>query len=348
MEQEKKKGIINQPETCVWELTTQCNLHCVHCASSCIAPREDELGQKQIMQLAEQVADIGVRWVSLTGGEILMTDCWQQVASYLESRSVKVHMITNGTLITPDIVEKMCAAKVSMVSVSLDGTQNIHDMIRKQGSYDKSCNGLRLMKDKGIRTGCITSVMKENLPVLEEMKRQLLMLGVECWQLQTAFPEGNMRSIAGSMLEPSQILTFIDIAYRLGMDSAIRIILPDNVGYYTERETILRSRGKKKIVAWKGCNAGIRSFGILSNGDIVGCTAMRGKEFIEGNIKNHTLQEIWESPNAFAWRRNLKVSDLQGKCAECQYAGVCLGGCSNIRYTVNGTVCSSNPYCACF
>lgn len=340
------KKILYRPETCVWELTTQCNLHCAHCASACSAPREDELGEQDMLALAEQAADMGLRWVSLTGGELLMTSYWASVAAYLEQRGVQVHMITNGTLVTPQIAEQISRIGVSMVSVSMDGTKEIHDGVRGAGMYEKSCNGLRLMGKEGIRTGCITSVMKENFPVLEEMKEELIALGVGCWQLQLAFPEGNMRRISGSVLKPEQVSELIELAAELAADQRIRVVLPDNVGYYTKRETCMRSSSKQEMAVWKGCNAGVRSFGILSNGAVVGCTSMRGRAFTEGKFPQNSLREIWDNPDAFAWRRKLQVSDLKGDCEKCRYAALCLGGCSNIRYTINGTVYSSNPYCA--
>jgi radical SAM protein with 4Fe4S-binding SPASM domain len=255
-------------------------------------------------------------------------------------------MITNGTLLTSGTAERIKQIGVSMVSVSIDGTKDIHDAIRGKGMYEKSYDALKIMGKQGIKTGCITSVMKENFSALKQLKEELVSVGVERWQLQLAFPEGNMCRISNSLLEPEDVPKLIDLAAELAADGKIRVILPDNVGYYTELETSMRSSSNQTMAVWKGCNAGIRSFGILSNGAIVGCTSMRGSEFTEGRFPQNSLKEIWNNPDAFAWRRKIKVSDLNGDCEKCRYAAVCLGGCSNIRYTVNKTVCSSNPYCA--
>lgn len=40
---------------------------------------------------------------------------------------------------------------------------------------------------------------------------------------------------------------------------------------------------------WRGCNAGIRSLGILHNGDIVGCTSIRKKKFENMDVKMESL-----------------------------------------------------------
>lgn len=338
-----------RPETCVWELTTECNLHCRHCASSCREEgRKDELSELEIIRTAEEIAGLGVKWVSLTGGEALASKNWQAAVDSLEKLGVRVHMITNGTLLDDESVREISKRKVSMVSVSLDGTRKIHDFIRGDGVYERAVNGIQRLCQAGVKTGCITSVMKQNLDVLWELKEELIGSGISLWQLQMAVPEGNMLLNRELLLEPCQIPELIDTAYEISLDGRLRVLLPDNVGYYTRKESFLRqsaSNGSGCRV-WKGCGAGIRSFGLLSNGDVTGCTSIRGAAFTEGNIRVRPLREIWEDPSNFSWRRTLTPEKLGEKCSECMYAKLCLGGCSNTRYTTQGSIFSDNPYCA--
>lgn len=46
------------------------------------------------------------------------------------------------------------------------------------------------------------------------------------------------------------------------------------------------------------------------------------------------------------WNRNFKRDDLKGLCRECKYGDMCLGGCSNSRFTLNGTIESENILCS--
>ncbi len=57
------------------------------------------------------------------------------------------------------------------------------------------------------------------------------------------------------------------------------------------------------------------------------------------------LQTIWFRETGFAYNRQFDVSDLQGKCRECDKAAVCRGGCSGINYFSTGSV-HHNIYCA--
>ncbi len=82
------------------------------------------------------------------------------------------------------------------------------------------------------------------------------------------------------------------------------------------------------------------------NGDIVGCTSIRNEKMIEGNIRDGSLRDIWFSKDSFLWNRNFKRDDLKGLCRECKYGDMCLGGCSNSRFTLNGTIESENILCS--
>lgn len=108
--------------------------------------------------------------------------------------------------------------------------------------------------------------------------------------------------------------------------------------------------GWDKLPVWRGCPAGINSMGILATGDIVGCISLRDDSFKERNVlelwrEGLTVLDYWNSADAFRWRRGLSPEKLNGKCSACQYAACCLGGCSNVKFCLNGTVESSNPMC---
>ena len=63
--------MIYQPITCVWEVTMGCNMRCGHCGSSCEKPLPDELSTDEAFKLIDMLEDIGIEWVTLSGGEPL-------------------------------------------------------------------------------------------------------------------------------------------------------------------------------------------------------------------------------------------------------------------------------------
>ena len=61
-----------QPMTAVWEITMGCNMRCKHCGSSCENALPDELTTEEALDLADQIADLGLTWITLSGGEPLL------------------------------------------------------------------------------------------------------------------------------------------------------------------------------------------------------------------------------------------------------------------------------------
>ena len=108
-------------ESCVWELTLACCFGCRYCGSAGGRARADELSTAECMDAAEQLADLGCRRVSLIGGEVFLRRDWAQIAGRLTGLGVRVDVITNGYLMSPEVLEQLKQAGVSSVAVSIDG-----------------------------------------------------------------------------------------------------------------------------------------------------------------------------------------------------------------------------------
>jgi radical SAM protein with 4Fe4S-binding SPASM domain len=306
-----------------------------------------ELTTEEALKLCEQIAEMKVKCVVLTGGEPLIRDDWDQIASRLSEGGVEVQIITNASLITPDIIERMKKAGIQRVSVSIDGTREIHDAERIEGSFAKCESALALLKAAGIPTFVATTVTAKNFGNLSALKSELERMGVEHWGIQLGMPYGNFTAHAQDVLPPDKLMELIDFCYETSREGKMYIYPGENIGYYTCKEAIVRSRAlhTEKVPVFSGCPAGISTLNIAYEGTILGMS-MCVSGFLEGNIRKRTLREIWEDENSFAWRRKLKKEDLKGACGNCEYGDVCLGGCPAVRYAIQKDICEENPYCA--
>jgi radical SAM protein with 4Fe4S-binding SPASM domain len=97
------------------------------------------------------------------------------------------------------------------------------------------------------------------------------------------------------------------------------------------------------VKGWHGCQAGITTLGIQSNGNILGCLAL-GDNFVEGNIRTRPLDDIWYDDSSFSYARHVKRSDIGNDCRNCAYSSLCRGGCSSVSYAMTGTL-HQDPYC---
>lgn len=335
----------NRLRNAVWELTVMCNMRCEHCGSSCENAAEDELTTEEALDLCDQLGELGLMQITLSGGELTTRKDWHLIAERCVKNGIITSMITNGWLLTPELLKKAKDAGMNTVAISIDGCKETHDKIRREGSFDRDIKALTMIKEAGLIPAVITTIQKQNLEQLPKLYELFSGLGVATWQLQMALPMGNFTKCREQLIDPKDVFTIIDFA-NSKLDGPMMVDLGDCFGYYTKKDADIRRKRYGNKAQWMGCSAGKCGIGILCNGDIVGCTSIRSKEYIEGNIREKRLSEIWNNPNGFAWSRGLKKEDLDGNCKSCSYGDYCLGGCPNLRLCVYGDINAGNGYCA--
>ncbi|MCX7748520.1 MAG: radical SAM protein [Clostridia bacterium] len=335
-----------KPITAVWEITMGCNMRCKHCGSSCEDALEGELTTEEALKLCKDLSKLGFQWITISGGEPTTRKDWHLIAKGLSDNGIIPNMITNGWLMNEEIAQKAKDAGINTIAFSVDGLRDTHDYIRRDGSYDKIMLAIDILVKKGINCAAITTVNNKNINELREMRKVFVEKGVGNWQLQLGLPMGNMAVHKDLLAEPSHMNIIVDFAHETSLTGDIIIDLADCIGYFNKKEieTRTRTRGLEGY-GWDGCAAGRHGMGILHNGDIIGCTSLRDKEFIEGNIRKTSIEEIWNSPTSFLWNRQLKKDKLTGFCRKCMHGNLCKGGCANTRLTFGGNIYASNDFC---
>lgn len=327
-------------QSCVWEITLACCFSCAYCGSKAGSAREKELSTEECLSVAQQLADMGCRRVTMIGGEVFMRPDWPVIAKSLTDRCVKVSIITNGFLFTDQRISQLKTANVESVAVSLDGPEDIHDMFRQEGSFQRAMEAIDRLTKNQIPVSVISTLHSRNIPFLEDMYKILREKDIFAWQLQACSPMGNASGgRVSTEIDFEEVISFVE---RHIKSSRFPIGIADNIGYYTQLEGYLRGRAG---AYFRGCRAGLSSIGIDSVGNVRGCESMYDDTFIEGNLRKRTLSEIWNDPEAFAYNRQFTMDRLSGKCAECAWAAKCAGGCRSYNYFTDGKLYES-PYCA--
>ncbi|GFP31162.1 radical SAM protein, partial [Candidatus Hakubella thermalkaliphila] len=117
-------GLIPQlPQVIAWETTRACNLACVHCrAEAQYHPDPGQLATQEGFRLIDQISELSKPILILSGGDPLLRQDIFELAAYGTKKGLRVVMSPNGTLLTPEVVERIKMAGVSRISVSLDGS----------------------------------------------------------------------------------------------------------------------------------------------------------------------------------------------------------------------------------
>lgn len=333
----------------VWEITFACNMRCKHCGSGCDEEAPDELTTGEALDLCDQLGAMGMHEITLSGGEPLVRRDWPLIVKRLRQNKILSNILTNGWFIDEKIIDTAAECGIPNIAVSLDGLRDAHDFMRRSGSYDRVMGALELMKRKGMVSTVITSINRMNLPQLESLRSILLEKGVWSWQLQMALPMGNLAQYPDLVIRPGDIGPIISFAHRTVKKGGIQIDLGDCLGYYNLEEAEVRkstSRDSHYKGDWQGCAAGKHIIGIRCNGDITGCNSLRATDpvYIEGNIRETPLEELWTRPGAFSWNRDLSKEKLTGFCGTCVYGRTCLGGCTSLKEAMGNTI-TANTYC---
>lgn len=329
-------------KTAVWELTMACNMRCLHCGSACKEGLSSELNTNEALRLCDGLAELGLQFVTLSGGEPLLRKDWPVIAGRLSSQGVIVNMISNGWLIDDKVIDLASETGLRNLAVSLDGLEDTHDKIRCKGSFGRILSALELMQNRNFPSAVITTVIKRNLKQLNELLKILEDFEVEFWQFQFGLPMGNLDR--KEVINPQHLEDIVEFAYDMLENSSVKPYITDCLGYYSKKTMDLREAMSGSGKCWNGCHAGKASIGILHDGGIVGCTSIRDRQFVEGNIRETPIREIWLKPGAFAWNRGFTRDRLEGFCKKCQFGEICLGGCKNVKLTMTGSF-DENPYC---
>lgn len=338
------------PRLCVWELTLACNMNCRHCGSRAGRPRDDELTPEEAQKLCHELAALKCRWLTLGGGEPLLRRDWPEIGRTLISLGVNVNMVTNGKAWRPDTADLVKDVGLESVAFSIDGLEGTHEYVRRQPGHfrhvmwaiDECCR-------VGVVPSVITTINKRMLPEIDALRAVLAEHGVQRWQVQLGNPSGNMSDNRDLVIDPEDLLDIIPRIATLCRDPKRPKIFPGhNVGYFGDAEADLRDRGGA-IPFWVGCTAGCSVIGIESNGNIKGCLSLPSSRngidtFVEGNIRERSLESIWRDPNAFAYNRKFAVRQLDGFCRTCDYADICRGGCAWTAFSHTSSR-YDNPYC---
>ena len=322
------------PKYATWEMTLKCNMNCLHCGSKAGQARENELSEAECIDIANQLIKMGNENTTLIGGEILLVPFWFKIAKTFADAGVNVNIITNGFDVGKKQIEEIKQSGVGEVYVSVDGLQKNHDIIRNRvGAFDRVINAVKLIQNAGFYVGATTTILDINFNDLEGMYQLFNELNICVWQLQIAAPMGRCANYRNALLNPQKMDAIVEfISRKRQLDRWPIVLASDNIGYYSKLDENLRSVDLKQPSCFTGCAAGLFNIGIDSVGNVRGCESLYSEEFIEGNLRQESLETIWNREGAFTYNRQFYFSMLHGKCKNCDKGYICAGGCRQLSY----------------
>jgi AdoMet-dependent heme synthase len=296
------------------DVTYRCNERCVHC----YLDHEDhgEMTTSEIQSLLNQLADAGVFFLTLSGGEVLMRRDFFEIVEHARRLLFNVKVKTNGVMIREPEAKRLRELAVEQIQISVYSHRaEVHDAITKiPGSHKRTVEAIRFLTAQGLKVVIANVLMVGNAqdyPGVMALARELdvpytidptitpkmdgdtspLDLRIDGSDLQDVFHD---RSLVGDVEEfcaPPPAAPGDDI-----MD-----------GY--------------------PCSAGHTACYISPYGDVFPCVQF---PLPCGNVRQQTFLEIWHNSQQLREVRSIRARDLT-VCSSCAHVGTCTR-CPGLAY----------------
>jgi radical SAM protein with 4Fe4S-binding SPASM domain len=282
---------------------------------------------------------MGTNLIAMMGGEPFLRNDWNIIATHIKNLGLELTIISNGFLINEKTISQLKKLDPYTVAISLDGSSaEVHDSIRGvNDSFDKCKNSVEMLLDENINTSVVTTVHKQNFAELPELRDFLVGKGV-AWQIQMAVPIGRFpKNQILSKEDFYSVALFIASIKKNYSSKELAVLGAHNFGYHS------KFLPNVMLFPWMGCQAGISTMGVTSDGGIKGCMSLPD-DFIQGNIREKSLKEIWYDSEFADYNRKFKKEDLEGDCKTCKHGKQCKGGCITVSKAIKD-VNHCDPYC---
>ena len=165
------------PASVFFTLTERCHLRCQQCYL--VEDPRDELSLDEVKDALDQLAAMGAVGITFTGGEALLRPDIYDILRYASQKGFVITLFTSGTPCNPDRAQKIKEAGAFSVSVTLYSAEPaIHDAITQiPGAWQKTVEGLRHLKEAGLRTEVKFLQMIDNIGQLIPTRELAATLG---------------------------------------------------------------------------------------------------------------------------------------------------------------------------
>ncbi|MFW9875893.1 MAG: radical SAM protein [Candidatus Thorarchaeota archaeon] len=358
------------PPVVFWSVTHRCNLNCTHCY---VDQDSNEMSYDEACTVIDQLSKAKNFILIFFGGEALLREDIFDLMRHASEKNINVALASNGTLISPKKAKKLKDIGVGYVQVSIDGLEDVHEQIRGNGTFEKAISAIRHCVNEGLYTCIGTTITKQNVHQIYDLVDLAKSLNVQKFEIVDFVPSGKASSKAHITLTPLQIEKFsmiicdiwqnlmkegypLTISYKNPVFSRIlaqrfpnvitapffkSIFSREAISYFNFSERLssgVFSKQSPFSPFITGCECGIFTMHIKSNGDVTPCPL---NPVYLGNVKKHSVQKIWQTSPILNQYRGLK---FEGQCGKCNFKTIC-GGCRAKAFISSGSNITSDPTC---
>jgi len=295
--------------------------------------------------------------VLFSGGEPLMRPDLFDLVRHAREVGLRAVISTNGTLIKPEVAERLKALTLSYVGVSLDGTEQVNDHFRgMEGAFARAMDGIRACIGAGLKVGLRFTINRRNvdeIPAIFRILEEEKIPRVCFYHLVYA---GRGSALIEEALDLERTREAVDLIidrtaefHRKG--NPIEVLTVDNHcdGPYIYlrllRENPERAKEVLQLLQFNEGN---------SSGRGIACVSWDGavhpdqfwRHLTLGNVRERDFGDIWtDRNNELLMKIKRKKEHVTGRCAECKWLDVCAGNFRVRAEAMTGDLWAPDPAC---
>ncbi len=304
---------LNIPLSVQLDLTYRCNERCIHC----YLDHDDhgEMTTAEIKDLLDQMADAGVFYLTISGGEILMRRDFFEILEHARLRTFCVKLKTNGVLIREKEAQRLRELGVESVQISIYSHRaEVHDAITKMpGSFRQSIDAVRFLRKQGLLVTMANVLMVQNAADYKSVKLLAAELDAKFIIDPTITP---MMDGDRSILKLNVDKAALEEVFRNG----------DLVGNVEEFCAPPTSVDEEALDALP-CSAGHTACYVSPYGDVYPCVQF---PLPSGNVRQTKFVDIWRHSSQLKEVRSITLRDMP-TCSQCTHGATCTR-CPGLAY----------------
>jgi AdoMet-dependent heme synthase len=295
------------------DVTYRCNERCVHC----YLDHDDhgEMTTAEIRGVLDELAEAGVFFLTLSGGEVFMRRDFLEIVEYARSLMFCVKVKTNAFMIREEEAKRLRELMVQDVQVSVYSHRpEIHDAITLlPGSLKRSINGIRQLRAQGVNVVIANVLMMQNFSDSAGVQALARELGASFTTDPTITPmmDGN-RSTLGLGIGIPQLREIFRNSDLVG-----------DVDEFCAPPAAVNEEVMRELP----CSAGHTACYISPYGDLFPCVQF---PLPSGNVRRQKFIDIWRHSAQLKEVRSITMADLP-VCSGCSHVGAC-SRCPGLAY----------------
>ena len=296
---------LNIPLSVQLDLTYRCNERCIHCYLD--HHDHGEMTTAEIKDLLDQMAEAGVFYLTISGGEILMRRDFFEILEYARERTFCIKLKTNGILIRKKEADRIKALGVESVQISIySHIPEIHDAITKlPGSLEDSIEAIRRLRAHGIHVIMANVLMVQNAADYAGVKALAAELGAQFIMDPTITP----------MMDGDRSILNLNVD-----EAALREVFRNENLVGNVEEFCAPPQGPDEdALDMLPCSAGHTACYVSPYGDVYPCVQF---PLPSGNVRHTRFVDIWRHSPQLQEVRSITLRDMPS-CSQCTHGATC-------------------------